>query len=101
MAELWAVDADPNSDGAGALIAASGDSATDTVYINSKNVIVGVTDSAADKLCIPIGPPHCNPQSSEHSSTVFAYNKPAHRNNDSRVCGAVTVVTGQSNVFVG
>lgn len=101
MAELWAVDADPNSDGAGALIASSGDSAPDTVYVNSKNVIVGTTDSAADDLCKPVGPPHCNPQSDGHSSTVFAYDKPAHRNNDSRICGASTVVTGQSTVFVG
>lgn len=100
MAELWAVVGDENTDGAGALTL-SGDSSPGTLYVNGKQVIVGTTDANPDDLCIPVGPPHCNPQSSAVSGTVFAYGKGAHRNNDARVCGALTVVTNQSTVFVG
>jgi uncharacterized Zn-binding protein involved in type VI secretion len=99
MAELWAVDGDPDSDGGGGLKANTGDSATDTVFVNGKNVIVGTTDAYPDSLA-PLSP-HDNPQSSGHSSTVFAYGKPSHRNNDTRTCGALTIVIGQSTVFVG
>lgn len=101
MGQLWSVDADPNTHGSGGLIAHSGDSSTCTVFANSINVIVGVTNAAPDSLCPPLGGNHCNPQSQGHSGTVFAYNNPAHRHGDSRNCGATTVVTHQSNVFVG
>jgi uncharacterized Zn-binding protein involved in type VI secretion len=35
------------------------------------------------------------------SGTVFISGKPIHRKDDLRNCGAKTIVTGQSTVFVG
>lgn len=96
-AGLWAVVGDVNTDGGGDLTL-SGDSTTGTVFINNIKVIVGETHANADDLC-PVDP-HCDPYSTEYSGSVFAYNKGAHRNSDSRVCGATTTVSGQSNVFV-
>ena len=95
-AGLWAVVGDTNSDGGGDLTL-SGDSSTGTVYINNIQVIVGVTDANSDALIIG---DHDNPKSSSVSGTVFAYNKGAHRNSDTRLCGATTTVVGQSDVFV-
>jgi len=100
MAELWAVVGDNDSHGGGALTL-SGDSSPGTVFVNGIPVIVGKTDSSADSLCADVGPPHCDPYSTSYSGTVFAYGKGAHRNNDSRVCGATTVVTNESTGFVG
>jgi uncharacterized Zn-binding protein involved in type VI secretion len=100
MAELWAVVGDNNTDGGGDLTL-SGDSSPSTVYVNGIPVIVGITHANPDSSCIPAGPPHCDPYSTATSGTVFAYGKGAHRNNDARVCGATTVVTNESTVFVG
>jgi hypothetical protein len=100
MGELWAVVGDKNSEGDGDLTL-SGDSSPGTVFVNNIAVIVGTTNANPDANCIPLGPPHCNPKSSAVSGTVFAYGKGAHRNNDSRVCGATTVVTNESTVIVG
>ena len=97
MAELWAVQGDINSHGAGALIASN----PQTVFVNSIPVIEVQDDSNPDNLCPPVGEPHCNPYSVTGSGTVFVYNNPVHRNNDLRVCGAKTVVVNQSTVFVG
>lgn len=97
MAELWAVQGDPNTHGAGELIASN----PQTVFINGIPVIEVQDDSNPDNLCPPVGEPHCNPFSVSGSGTVFVYGNPVHRNNDSRVCGAKTVVTNQSTVFVG
>ena len=97
-AGLWAVVGDPNTDSGGDLTL-SGDSKTGTVYINNIQVIVGQTDANADSLC-PVDPTHCDPYSTEYSKSVFAYGIGAHRDTDSRVCGATTTVSGQSNVFV-
>lgn len=67
--KLWAVEADPNTHGGGGLIASG-----DTVFIENKKIIVNAPDSAnPDSLCIPLGPPHCNPQTSSGSENVFAY----------------------------
>jgi len=97
MGQLWAVKGDPNSHGSGALNADN----PNTVFVNNIPVIDHGPDSAApDALCDPIGPPHCSPDTAAGSGTVFVYNKPAHRNNDPRVCGAVTVVSLQSTVFL-
>jgi hypothetical protein len=105
MAQLWAVDGDENSEGGGGLKANTGDSAPGTVFINNLAVIVGTTDASPDDKSPDIIDggltQHDNPQSDKHSATVFAYNKPAHRNGDSRTCGATTVVTHESTVFVG
>ena len=63
--ELWAVEEDPNSHGAGGLI-----SGTLAVFINDKKVINNSPDEAnADGLC-PL-PPHCAPSTAEGSENVF------------------------------
>ena len=63
--KLVSVDGDPNSHGAGALSAGS-----NNVFINGLAVVNDTPDSAAaDSLC-PI-PPHCGPDTSEGSGTVF------------------------------
>lgn len=95
-AGLWAVVGDPNSDGGGNLTL-SGDSLLGTVFINNIPVIVGVTDADPDELVVS---PHDDPQSSEYSGDVFAYGKGAHRDSDARICGATTIVSGESTVFV-
>lgn len=95
-AGLWAVVGDTESHGGGALTL-SGDSVTGTVFVNNIAVIVGTTNANADALIIGS---HANPQSSSVSGTVFAYNKGAHRNSDTRICGATTNVVGQSTVFI-
>lgn len=67
--KLWAVDNDPNTHGSGGLIPSGA-----TVTIEGKLVIVHAADSAQpDNLCIPIGPPHCNPLTAQGSSDVSAY----------------------------
>jgi len=104
MAELWAVVGDKNTHGDGDLTL-SGDSAPGTVLINGKAVIVGKTNANPDDQSPDIidggVTDHDNPYSSTYSSTVFAYGKGAHRNNDLRACGAKTVVTGETTVTVG
>lgn len=95
--ELWAVEGDPNTHGGGDLIAAN----PRTVFVENIEVIEHQDPANPDSLCIPVGGPHCNPATADGSSTVFVYNKPAHRHSDLRVCGATTVVTNQSTVFVG
>ena len=95
MSGLWAVDGDKNSHGNGALKASTGDSSPQTVFINNKPVIVGVTDAEKDDKG------HNIPKSQGNFPTVFAYNKPAHTDGDSRDCGATTIVSGQSNVYAG
>jgi uncharacterized Zn-binding protein involved in type VI secretion len=93
--ELWAVEGDPNTHGGGDLIAEN----PRTVFVENIEVIEHQDPAQPDNLCP--GGSHCNPATANGSSTVFVYNNPVHRNNDSRVCGAVTVVTNQSTVFVG
>lgn len=98
MAELWAVDGDPNTDGGGGLTPAHGS----TVKINNLAVIVNGPDHAdPDDICPIAGPPHCDPMTSSGSGTVSCYGFPVHRKGDTRVCGATTVVVGQSTVKVG
>jgi len=100
MAGLWAVQGDGDSHGGGALNA-DADSAPHTVFINGRPVVVNLSHAAPDSLCEIVGPPHCDPFTTSGSSTVTCYGKPAHRNGDSRVCGATTVVTHQTTVFIG
>lgn len=67
--QLWAVKDDPNTHGEGKLT----NSGT-TVKIEGKFVIVHAADSAsADNLCIPVGPPHCSPDTDEGSGDVSCY----------------------------
>ena len=92
---LCAVQGDPNSHGGGELIAAN----PQTVFINNLPVIDhGPTPANADALC-PLPGGHCNPETAEGSPNVFYYFNPVHRMQDSRVCGATTVVQSQANVF--
>lgn len=101
MPGLWSVDKDPDSDGNGQLEANTGDSSPDTVRINNKYVIVGVTDAEPDNQSKSLTDLHHNPQSQGTFPTVRAYGKPVHCDSDTRVCGATTNVVGQSTVFVG
>lgn len=96
MPFLWAVDGDPNTHGAGELIPDN----PKTVFINNKAVIEHDDPAAPDTLCFTVGAPHCNPETAEGSPNVFVYSKPVHRHDDSRICGATTIVEGQSTVFV-
>lgn len=96
MGELCAVDGDINSHGAGSLIAA-GDSSPQTVKINGKSVIVHLSPANPDLLGHPLPPT----STSNGSGSVNYYGKPAHRNNDQRQCGALTIVVGQSTVKAG
>lgn len=89
--ELWAVEGDPNSHGEGRFRTP----ANTTVKINNKNVIVKGDHAYGDNAL------HPDPIAEGSSGTVYAYNIKVHRNNDTRNCGALTVVEGQSTVFVG
>lgn len=90
---LWAVDNDPNSHGAGGLIPDN----PRTVYINDIPVIEHSDPARPDGLCP--SPTHCNPATAEGSPDVFVYDNPVHLDTHSRVCGAVTTVRLQDDVF--
>lgn len=92
---LVAVEDDQNTHGGGGLIPAN----PGTVYINGKKVIEHSDPANPDSLCAPLGPPHCNPATSGGSGNVYVYGNPIHRHSDGRVCGATTVVSGQSTVY--
>ncbi len=98
MSELVAIMGDPNSHGNGQLLASNN---TGKVFIGGIKVVYVGSSASPDDLCIPIGPPHCDPVSTGGSSKVTCEGIAIHRNNDSRVCGAVTVVTGNTKVFAG
>lgn len=92
---LWAVQGDPNTHGDGALIATN----PQTVFIWNIPIIVHSPDHAeADDDCPGFG--HCDPMTAQGSPNVFAYNIPVHRQDDLRICEALTVVINQNNVFV-
>lgn len=64
---LVSVNGDPNSHGAGALIAAC-----NQVYVEGKLVVNNSPDSAsADNLCPPLGGAHCAPATASGSADVF------------------------------
>lgn len=64
--KLIAVDGDENSHGGGSLIASN-----NNVYINGKLVVNNTPENAnPDALCVPLGAPHCNPQTAEASGDV-------------------------------
>jgi uncharacterized Zn-binding protein involved in type VI secretion len=96
MSELCAVEGDENTHGEGGLIA-GGSSAPQTVKIGGLNVIVHESPAFPDLLGHP--PPPTD--TANGSSTVFCYGAPIHRHGDLRQCGATTIATGQSTVFVG
>jgi len=63
---LISVNGDPNTHGGGGLI----NSITD-VFVEGILVIINGDSAAADALCDPIGPPHCNPYATSASPDVF------------------------------
>ena len=64
---LIAVNGDPNTHGGGNLIANC-----NNVFIEGKMVVNNTPDNAnPDSLCVPIGPPHCNPYTNQGSPNVF------------------------------
>src|SRR5262245_40600039 len=70
--KLWAVDGDPNSHGAGDLIASHSG-----VFIDGIKVITHSPDPAApDNLCIPLNFQHCTPSTAQGSPDTFAYDFP-------------------------
>jgi len=91
MAELWAVEGDPSDHGEGRFK----EPARKTVFVEKKPVIVKGDEANGDNAG------HPNSKAEGTSDTVFAYNIKAHRNKDTRDCGAKTIVEKQSTVFVG
>jgi uncharacterized Zn-binding protein involved in type VI secretion len=83
---------------------ADADSSPHTVFINNIPIISGLSNADPDNKSPDIidggDSPHDDPYSAAGSPTVFCYNKPAHRNGDPRACGATTIVSGQSSVFL-
>ena len=64
---LQSVNGDPNSHGAGGLIANCKE-----VYVNNILCVNHTSDSAnPDSLCIPVGGAHCNPATAAGSPDVF------------------------------
>lgn len=64
---LVSVNGDPNTHGAGELIATS-----NQVYVNNKLVVSHGPDAAnPDGLCVPLGEPHCSPDTAGGSPNVF------------------------------
>lgn len=92
---LISVKDDPNDEQQGALI-----NSQSTVFAGNILIIVKDDSAQPDKVFIDNHtPPHDNPKAIQGSSNVFVANKPVHRKDDMRICGASTVVVGQSTVF--
>ena len=65
--KIIAVVGDPNSHGAGELIAHSNE-----VYADNILTVNHTPDTAAaDALCVPVGPPHCGTSTAEGSPDVY------------------------------
>jgi hypothetical protein len=63
--QLWAVDGDPNSHGAGELA-----STRSWLTINGKGIIAVADNASADNLCPTVGGPHCAPAAVGFSDLV-------------------------------
>ena len=92
MSELVAVFGDKNSHNDGDLLA---DNNSNKLFIEGKKVVM-VGSSA-----LPDDADHPNPKAATGTSNFYVSGIQVHRNNDSRDCGAKTVVTNQSKVFSG
>lgn len=90
---LVAVRGDPNTGGGGNLISEN----PQTVFVNTIPVIEHQDPAEPDGSCP--GANHCNPKTAEGSPDVFVYFNPLHRHDDDRICGHLTVVVNQNNVF--
>ncbi len=92
MGELVAVFGDQNSHGAGDLQASNN---SDKVFIQGKRVVM--IDSTA--LIDGSGHGVSLVNAATGSAKVFVQGIKVHRNNDTRYCGASTIVTNQSKVY--
>ena len=94
MSELIAVFGDLSDHGGSALQASNN---SDKVFINGKKVVM--KDSTAD----PDGQDHTVPavDAATGSTKVFVQGIIVHRNDDTRYCGAKTIVSNQSKVYAG
>lgn len=63
---LWSIDGDPNTDGAGNLIAG-----TNSVFIGGTAVCNNNDSAVPDALCPIPGGPHCAPDASGGSGNVY------------------------------
>ena len=88
----WAVKGDPTDGGGGDL-----HTTVSTIYAEGILVVTHVSDAEPDNGMDGL---HNNPRTQEHSPNVFAEGNPAHRIDDSRVCGHHTVVQGNQTVYV-
>jgi len=95
---LIAVLGDPNTHGNGGLDASNN---SGKFFVNGRKVVYLGSTAQPDDLCIPLGGAHCAPSATSASSKVFSEGIAVHRHGDSRACGATTVVTNQSKVYVG
>ena len=43
-----------------------------TVFVNNIKLVLRGSSASPDSLCVPLGPPHCNPKSVGASGDVFA-----------------------------
>lgn len=91
-AELWAVQGDECDHGQGQF---KEPSRKNTVFINNQPVICRNDEAYPDQAG------HIEDFAEGASSSVYAYNMAAHRNNDGRRCGAKTKVDMQTTVFAG
>lgn len=94
MGELVSVKEDPNDHGEGRLQASTNPG---KFYINGKLLVTVESTATPDNAGHTV--PEVNSQSGSGKFFVCGYK--VHRNNDSRYCGAKTVVQGQSKFFSG
>lgn len=90
--ELWSVVGDPDSHGNGKF---KDPGRSNAVTIGGKQVIVKGDHANPDDAG------HSDPAAQGGSGTVYCYGQQIHRNNDTRNCGAQTIVQGQSTVKSG
>jgi hypothetical protein len=93
MGELISVQGDENDHVGGALHASNN---SGKFFIEGKKVVYIGSTADGDLLHPP--PPT---DASSGSFAVYSEGIAIHRNNDNRLCGAKTIVTGQSSVTCG
>jgi uncharacterized Zn-binding protein involved in type VI secretion len=91
MSELVAVKGDPESHGGGALHA---DNTGGKMFAGGIEVVVVGSSADTDNLF------HPNPAAATGSGKLWVNGNMIHRNNDSRTCGASTIATGQTKLYV-
>lgn len=91
MSELAAVFQDKNEHEEGKLLC---DNTNGKCFVEGKLICVINSNSEPD------GAGHPNPKAATGSSKMFVNGLAVHRNNDLRDCGAKTIVTGQTSLYV-